>query len=118
MSEEVNDDIKNWHVYESYQVAIDAYRYPTDSGYVYNIHLSHILELDENEEPYKVISIITDSFGDNVEDLIKEAAKNIAPLFETIGDDVTVWDELGEIVTTYSLNELFKEKSVIISIKA
>jgi hypothetical protein len=43
MSEEVNDDIKNWYVYESFQVAIDVYQHTTEAGYVYNIHISHIL---------------------------------------------------------------------------
>ena len=118
MSEEVNDDIKNWYVYESFQVAIDAYQHTTEAGYVYNIHISHILELDEDEQPYKVITIMTDSYGDDAVELIKNTVKGLAPLFEAIGDDVIVWDEYGEVITTYSLNELFKEKSVIISMQA
>jgi hypothetical protein len=118
IAEEKNDDIKNWYVYESYQVAIALYRQSTETGFVYNVHLSHVLELDEDEHPDKVISIITDKYGDNVIDLIKETTSSIAPLFDAIGDEVIVWDDCDEILETYSLNEMFKEKSVIISLKA
>ena len=111
------DDIKNWYVYDSYQVAIDVYRHHTDAGYVYNPHISHVLEVDKDSNPTKVISIVTDLWEPDLIESIKLTANSLDVLFDSICDEVNVYDEEIEVLEVYSLNELMK-KSVIISLKA
>jgi hypothetical protein len=120
IEKETNDDIKNWYVYDSYQVAIDVYRHHTDAGYVYNPHISHVLEVDEDSNPSnptKVISIVTDLWEPDLIESIKLTANSLDILFDSICDEVNVYDEEIEVLEVYSLNELMK-KSVIISLKA
>ena len=109
----MEDMIENWSMQVSHRVGISVYRTTLEYGEIYNPHITFILDVDEDETPTKAITIATDIFEDNAISSIKIVLESVSTIFESIADAVPLWDEDGDEIETFSLNEIMAKKSKI-----
>ena len=109
------NNIENWSLFGVQNVRIHVHELEIDGETRYNPVIAFILndgtlaEEDINEDNMKVIHLTTDHFCTNPKHAVFETAMGLGKMFSSIGAAVDRYDNKGNLVETYDLNEEFEE---------
>lgn len=109
MKKKKDDVIKNWSVFGVDGVMLNVHEIEVDGETRYNPVIAIFLNDYEGKEEEKVINLTTDHFCTDPKHAIFETAMGLSKLFANINSEVNRWDDKGEIVETYDLNEDFDD---------
>lgn len=103
-----DDSIENWSVWMPY-CSIFLIKNVEDG--IYNSGINHHLDLDEESEQEKVVSMMTQIWSEDPLEVIRMTAGPIIELYDDVFDDVYVMDmNTGDLVEEeYTVGESFED---------